>query len=75
MQSSKWVEVREEKKMEKTHWTGVGVWGGAVSECGWTSDLRRSVGWSYVSLLSVRGGGAEGFRSGCFLLELELEGL
>ena len=33
MQSSKWVEVREEKKMEKTHWTGVGVWGGAASLC------------------------------------------
>ena len=59
MQSSKWVEVRKEKKMEKTHQTGVGVWGGVVTECGWTSNLRRSMGWSYVSLSSVRGGGAE----------------
>ena len=55
MQSSKWVEVRKEKKREKTHQTGVGVWGGAASECGWTSDLRRSVGWSNFDLLSVRG--------------------
>ena len=46
-----------------------------MSECGWTSDLRRSVGWSCVSLSLVRGGGVEGFRSGFFLLELELEGL
>ena len=38
-------------------------------------DWRRSVGWSCVSLSSVRRGGAEGFRSGCFLLELELVGL
>ena len=46
-----------------------------ASECGWTSDLQRSVGWSNFDLSSVRGGGAEGFRSDCFLLELELEGL
>ena len=46
-----------------------------ASKCGWTSDLQRSVGWSNFDLSSVRGGGAEGFRSGCFLLELELEGL
>ena len=51
------------------------MWGGAASECGWTSDLRWSVGWSNFDLSSVRGGGAEGFRSDCFLLELELEGL
>ena len=51
------------------------MWGGAASECGWTSDLRRSVGWSNFDLSSVRRGGAEGFRSDCFLLELELEGL
>ena len=75
MQSSKWANVREEKKREKTHRTGVRVWGGAVSECGWMSNLRRSVGWSCISLSSVRGGGAEGFRSGCFLLELELKSL
>ena len=75
MQSLKWAKVREEKKREKTHRNGVGVWGGAASECGWTLDLRWSVGWSYVSLSSVRGGGAKGFRSNCFLLELELEGL
>ena len=59
MQSLKWAEVREEKKREKTRWNGVGVWGGAASECGWTSDLRRSVGWSCVSLSSMHGGGAE----------------
>nr|POE90404.1 hypothetical protein CFP56_59944 [Quercus suber] len=75
MQSSKWAKVRKEKKREKTHRTSVRVWVGAASECGWTSDLRRSVGWSYVSLSSLRGGGAEGFHSGCFLLELELESL
>ena len=46
-----------------------------MSECGWMSDLRRSVGWSCVSLSLVRGGGVEGFHSGFFLLELELEGL
>ena len=74
--------MREEKKREKIHRTSVRVWGGAVSsvggatsKCGWTLDLRRSVGWSYVSLLLVCGGGAEGFRSGCIVLELELEGL
>ena len=59
MQSSKWVEVRKEKKREKTHQTGVGVWGGAASECGWTSDLRQSVGWSCISLSSVCRGGAK----------------
>ena len=57
------------------HQSGVGVWGGAVSKCGWTSNLRRSVGWSNFDLSSVHGGGAKRFRSGCFLLELELEGL
>ena len=31
MQSSEWAEVREEKEREKTHWTGVEVWGGAGS--------------------------------------------
>ena len=51
--------MREEKKREKTHRTGIEVWGGAASKCGWTSDLRRSVGWSYVSLSSMHGGGAE----------------
>ena len=30
--------MREEKKREKTHRTGVGVWAGATSECGWTSE-------------------------------------
>nr|POE98823.1 hypothetical protein CFP56_74838 [Quercus suber] len=54
-----WAEVKEEKKREKTHRTGFRVWGRAASECGWMSDLRRSVGWSCVSLSSVRGGGAE----------------
>ena len=34
-------------------------WGGAATECGWTSDLRRSMGCSCVSLSSVHGGGAE----------------
>ena len=55
--------------------SGVGVWGGAASECGWMLDLRRSVGWSNFDLSSMHEGGVEGFRSGCFLLELELEGL
>ena len=32
---------------------------GLASECGWTSDLRWSMGWSYVSMSSVRRGGAE----------------
>ena len=59
----------------KLHRSDVGVWGGAASECGWTSDLRQSVGWSNFNLSLAHGGGAEGFRSGCFLLELELEGL
>nr|POE97449.1 hypothetical protein CFP56_05444 [Quercus suber] len=54
-----WAEVKEEKKREKTHRTGFRVWGRAASECGWMSNLRRSVGWSCVSLSSVRGGGAE----------------
>ena len=57
------------------HWSGIGLWGGVASECGWTSNLQQSVGWSNFDLSSVRGGGSEGFRSGCFLLELELEGL
>ena len=52
-------------------WSGIGVWGGVALECGWTSDLRRSVGWSNFDLSLVRGGGAKGFRSSCFLLELE----
>ena len=55
----KWAEVREEKKREKTHRTGIVAWGGVASECGRTSDLQRSVGWSHVSLSSVRGGEAE----------------
>ena len=50
---------------------------GPSTKCG--VELRLSVvsawRWSYVSLLSVRGGGAEGFHSGCIVLELELEGL
>nr|POF18191.1 hypothetical protein CFP56_50726 [Quercus suber] len=54
-----WAEVKEEKKREKTHQTGFRVWGRAALECGWMSNLRRSVGWSCVSLSSVRGGGAE----------------
>ena len=57
------------------HRSGIRVWGGATSKCGWTSDLRWSVGWSNFDLSSMHGGGVEGFRSGCFLLELELEGL
>ena len=57
------------------HRSGIRVWGGATSKCGWTSDLRRSVGWSNFDLSSMHEGGVEGFRSGCFLLELELEGL
>ena len=57
MQSSKWAEVKEVKKREKTHRTSIEVWGGAASECGWTLDLRQSVGWSCISLSSVRGGG------------------
>ena len=65
--------MREEKKREKTHLTGVRVWGGAALDCGWTPNLRRSMGWSCVSLSSVRGDGAEGFRSSYFLLELELD--
>ena len=73
MQISKWAEVREEKKREKTHLTSVRVWGGATLDCGWTSNLRRSMGWSCISLSSVRGDGAEGFRSSYFLLELELD--
>ena len=32
---------------------------GLASECRWTSDLRWSMGWSYVSMSSVRRGGAE----------------
>ena len=47
MQSSKWVEVREEKKMEKTHWTGVGVWGGAASLC------RRCMGVELKGFVAV----------------------
>ena len=45
--------------------------GGAASECGWTSDLRRSVGWSYVSLLSVHGGGATSLYCQCVGVELK----
>ena len=59
MQSLKWAEVREEKKREKTHQTGIRVWGVAASECGWTSDLQWSVGCSCVSLSSMCEGGAE----------------
>ena len=44
---------RWEKRRKGRKLTGVAL------ECGWTSDLRRSVGWSCVSLLLVRGGGAE----------------
>ena len=67
MQSSKWANVREEKKREKTHRSGIGVWVdvGPSMEC--RVELRLSVVGAW--------GGAEGFRSGCFLLELELEGL
>ena len=43
MKSSKWAEVREEKKREKTHRTGVGVWAGATSECGWTSECGEEL--------------------------------
>ena len=32
---------------------------GLASEYGWTSNLRRSVGWSWVSLSSMRGGGVK----------------
>ena len=42
------------------------MWGGAASECGWTSNLQRSMGWSCVSLSSVRGGGVEGFIAVAF---------
>ena len=42
------------------------MWGGAASECGWTSDLQQSMGWSCVSLSSVRGGGVEGFIAVAF---------
>ena len=37
-----------------------------MSECGWTSDLRRSVGWSNFDLSSVRGGGVKGFVAVAF---------
>ena len=48
------------------HWSGIGLWGGVASECGWTSDLRRSVGWSNFDLSSVRGGGVKGFVAVAF---------
>ena len=55
MQSSKVGEgERREEKGENSP-----DWGGVATECGWTSDLRRSMGCSCVSLSSVHGGGAE----------------
>ena len=58
MQSSKWAEVRLSERREEKGENPPAQRGKrwhCSSECGWTSDRRRCVRWSFVSLSLVRG--------------------